>query len=90
MSIEVLSRCLWKGRIIKDADLLGAAMIFIVVLLLATTAVVYWAASNLNHGIYWADRICTDAPILCDNPRWLLIASAIAIIIALVRHVTNG
>jgi hypothetical protein len=62
-------------------------MIFIVVLLLAATAVIYWAASNANHGVYWADRICTEVQILCNEPKWLFAACVAAIIATLVRRV---
>jgi hypothetical protein len=62
-------------------------MVYIVVLLVAASAIVYWAASNANHGVYWADRICTEVQILCDQPKWLLAVCAAAIIGEIVRRV---
>jgi hypothetical protein len=59
-------------------------MIFIVLIVVVAAAAVYWASRNLNQGVYWADRICQNALVLCDDTRWLLIAVAAAIIVALV------
>jgi len=59
-------------------------MIIIVLIVVAAAATVYWASRNLNQGVYWADRICQDAQLLCDDTRWLLIAVAAVIIVALV------
>jgi hypothetical protein len=62
----------------------------LVITLLIATGSFYWASNNVNHGVYWADRICRDAQIFCDHPWWLL-AGAVAIGLAgLVRQMIKG
>lgn len=59
-------------------------MILIVLIVIAGASTVYWASLNKNQGVYWADRICLEAQFLCDDTRWLLIAVAAVIVVALV------
>jgi hypothetical protein len=56
------------------------------VALMILTGVIYWAAEHLNRGEYWADRICSAAQGLCGAPHWLLIATGVAIVLALIRQ----
>ena len=58
-------------------------MVILAFLLLGATGVIYWASSNVNHSVYWADRICTDAQALCNSPWWLLVATGAVIVIGL-------
>ncbi len=62
---------------------------FAVALVLATGAF-YWASSNVNHGVYWADRICNEAQSLCGAPWWLLIATGAVIALALFRQMMKA
>lgn len=48
----------------------------IAVAFLIATGAVYWASSNAHHGVYWADRICDQAQLLCNSPSWMLLARA--------------
>jgi lysylphosphatidylglycerol synthetase-like protein (DUF2156 family) len=67
------------------------AMLFVfAVALLLATEVFYWAASNVNHGIYWADRLCHEAQSLCNAPWWLLVATAAVVVMSLMRQMTKA
>lgn len=44
-----------------------------------------WSHANIGRGYLVADRLCVSGKVLCDNPKWLLIASAAMAIIALYR-----
>jgi len=50
------------------------------------TGVIYWAASHVHQGDYWADRICANAQGLCDAQWVLLVATGAVILLALVRQ----
>ena len=65
-------------------------MFVIAIILLLTTGLFYWAAGNVNHGIYLADRLCSDALSLCDQPWMLLAGSAIAILLGLLRQMMKN
>ena len=54
--------------------------------LMVLTGTVYWASSNVHRGQYWADHICAGAQGLCDAPWLLLIATGVAIVLALLRQ----
>jgi hypothetical protein len=55
-------------------------MFFIVIVMLAATALLYIAGPLQNHGHAWADQVCTTAQGLCGYPNAVAIAAAIAFI----------
>ena len=65
-------------------------MFILAIILLLTTGLFYWAAGNVNHGIYLADRLCSDAQGLCDQPWMFLAAAAIAILLGLLRQMMKS
>jgi len=65
-------------------------LVFIALIVVAASAAIYWASLNANKGVYWADRICRETQLLCDDPRWLLIAVAAVIVAALIRQAMKG
>ena len=44
-----------------------------------------WSNAHVGRGHLWADQLCVSGRVFCDNPKWLLIASATLGIIALYR-----
>ena len=44
-----------------------------------------WSHANIGRGYLLADRLCVTGKIFCDNPKWLLIASATIAIVGLYR-----
>lgn len=51
----------------------------------AVAALSVWAGSNVNRGYIIADRMCSNAGVLCDNPKWLIAAALILGLIAVYR-----
>ena len=68
----------------------GCAMTVIACIVIAGSAMIYWASLNIGHGNYWADRICHEAQLLCNQPQWLLAAVVAATAAALVRQMMKG
>ena len=60
------------------------------VALMILTGVIYWASEHLNRGEYLADRICAAAQGLCGAPHWLLVATGVAIVLALIRQMLKS
>ena len=55
----------------------------LMVALFIATGFFYWASSNINHGVYWADRACHEVPIFCDHPSWLLAGAIVMVCLSL-------
>lgn len=60
-------------------------MFFLAGAVLAIAALAAWAGSSVNHGFALADRFCSNASVLCDNPRWLMAAALAFGLIAIYR-----
>jgi hypothetical protein len=65
-------------------------MLFLIVVLLLAGGLVYWAAANVHHGMPWADRICSDVPMFCAKPWWLLAAAGVLVVLAIARRVLRA
>lgn len=51
----------------------------------AIAALAAWAGSSVNHGFTLADRMCSNASVLCDNPKWLMATALVLGLIAIYR-----
>ena len=72
-SFLIVGMGFWQGE---------AHMLFLTAALLLAAGLFYWAAANAHHSVVWADRLCTQAQFLCDQPWWLLIAAGFVIAVA--------
>jgi hypothetical protein len=74
-------RVRWRGR---------ACMLFLVVVLMIAAGLFYWAAANVHQGMPWADRVCSDMPLFCAKPWWLLAATGVVIVLAIARRMLTA
>lgn len=63
----------------------GHMMLLLLISLTAITGLFYYAAAVRNHGSVWADQLCAQTVILCDQPHWLLIALSAVVIVGMVQ-----
>jgi hypothetical protein len=61
-------------------------MLFLITVLLIAAGLFYYAAANIHHGIAWADRVCTQVPLLCEKPWWLLVAAGVLFAFSLMQR----
>jgi hypothetical protein len=61
-------------------------MLFLITVLLIAAGLFYYAAANIHHGIAWADRVCTQVPLLCEKPWWLLVAAGVLFALSLMQR----
>ena len=54
-------------------------------LLVAASAVFYWASRNLNGGVHWAEEACRQSALLCQQPYWLLLGGGVLIAFAIAQ-----
>jgi hypothetical protein len=54
-------------------------------LVFAVAAFATWAGSSVNRGFSVADRVCSNAGLLCNNAKWLLAAALLLGLIAIYR-----
>ena len=64
-------------------------MVILAFLLLGAAGVFYWTSENVNHGVYWANRICTSAHQFCDTPWWLLVGAGAVGLVSLIVRMTK-
>jgi hypothetical protein len=62
----------------------------VVIALLIAAGLFYWAATNVDHGVYWADRVCRDVQMLCAHPWWLLAGAIVIVAVGLARQMIKG
>ena len=66
-------------------------MMYLAGLLLGGALLVNWAAANVNHGHGWTDRLCaSDAGLLCQNPKTVLVAAVGVLLVALCRSIARS
>jgi hypothetical protein len=65
-------------------------MIAIACVVIAGSTVIYWASLNTGHGNNWADRVCHEVALLCNEPHWLLAAVVAVIAGVLVRQMMKS
>jgi hypothetical protein len=61
-------------------------MLFLMAVLVIAAGLFWWAAANVHHGVDWADKVCTQAQMLCDKPWWLLAAAALVLAISIAQR----
>lgn len=54
-------------------------------LVLVVAVFATWAGSSVNRGFSVADRVCSNAGVLCNNAKWLLVAALVLGLIAVYR-----
>jgi hypothetical protein len=64
----------------------GWLMLFLIAVLLIAAGPFYWAAANVHHGIPWADQVCTQVPMLCAKPWWLVVAAGVVLALSLAQR----
>jgi len=65
-------------------------MFLLILMMLGTTAIFYFASATQNSGWYWSSIVCSQGGPLCEHPSWLLIASAFLIAVAMVRSMSEA
>jgi len=60
-------------------------MFYLAGLMFAVAAFAAWARGNVYRGYPLADQMCLFGQFLCDDPKWLLLASLVVGLVALYR-----
>ncbi len=60
-------------------------MSYLAGLVFAVAVFATWAGSSVNRGFAVADRVCSNASVLCNNPKWLLAAALVLGLLAVYR-----
>ncbi len=60
-------------------------MFYLAGVMFAVAAFAAWAKGNVNRGYVLADQICGHGKMVCDNPKWLLVAAVVLGLVALYR-----
>ncbi|ETR78921.1 hypothetical protein X566_02620 [Afipia sp. P52-10] len=59
-------------------------MTFLAGVVFAVAAFAAWAGNNVHRSAV-ADRVCSSAGLLCDNPTWLFVAALLLGLVAIYR-----
>lgn len=65
-------------------------MLLIILALVGTSGLFYFAGVYKNRGIYWADRLCDQGSFFCEQPRWLFLALSVVIVVGMIRTMTKA
>ena len=60
-------------------------MLYLAGLMFAVAAFAAWSSRNLDRGYFLADQMCGQGRIVCDNPKWLMVAALVLALVALYR-----
>ncbi len=60
-------------------------MLLLIVVLAGIVGLFYYAGAVRNRGSVWADQLCAQTSIFCEQPRLLLIALSVVVIVGMLR-----
>lgn len=60
-------------------------MKWLIVLMAGATGLFYYASQSRNRGSMWIDQLCSNTSLLCEQPRWMLIAFCLVTITCMYR-----
>lgn len=65
-------------------------MFLLIMALLGASGAFYIASATRNSGWWWSYELCQQGAIFCDHPNWVLTAAVIAIVVGMIRTMTEA
>ncbi len=65
-------------------------MALLVMALLGASGIFFLASATRNSGWWWSYELCQQGTIFRDHPSWVLIAASIAILLAMIKTMTEA
>jgi hypothetical protein len=61
-----------------------------ILVIVSAGGIILLAGAVRNHGWYLADQVCAQGAILCDNPGWVLVTSAVLLFVATIQTIAKA
>jgi hypothetical protein len=65
-------------------------MFFVILVLIGTGGVFFFASATQNSGWYWSYQLCRQGEIFCEHPSWILIAAGVMLLFEMARTMSKA